>query len=371
MKFEIAQRDDDTASRCGLVSTAHGSVQTPVFMPVGTQGSVKAMRPEILRDLGAEIILGNTYHLSIRPGVELIESLGGLHRFIGWDGSILTDSGGFQIYSMSGRHKVGDEGVSFQSHLDGSKQFMSPEGCVRIQQGFGSDIIMVLDHCLPYPSSPFLVKEAMELTCRWAERSAEEHRQTGSDLALFGIQQGGFDKALRRSCSERLIEIGFDGYAAGGLSVGEPRDLFAETAAFCVEMLPEDKPRYLMGVGPPEDLLEMIGLGFDMFDCVMPTRSARTGLLFTSRGKLVIKHNRYRNDPDPPDPDCDCSVCARFSRAYLRHLFVSGEILSSILNTHHNLYFFLKLTAGARDAIKSGKFDNYRKDFLEKYRQGV
>jgi len=371
MKFEITGQDGTTAARCGLLSTAHGSVQTPVFMPVGTQGSVKAMDPEILRDLGCEIILGNTYHLSMRPGVELIESLGGLHSFVGWTGSILTDSGGFQIYSMSGRHKVSEEGVGFQSHIDGAKHVISPEDCVRIQQGFGSDIIMVLDHCLPYPSSLPLTKEAMELTCRWAKRSAEEHRRLGSELALFAIQQGGFDKDLRRICSERLTDIGFDGYAAGGLSVGEPRDLFTQTASLAVEMLPEDKPRYLMGVGPPEDLLEMIGLGFDMFDCVMPTRSARTGLLFTSRGKLVIKHTRYRDDPRPLDPDCGCSVCSRFSRTYLRHLFVSGEILSSILNTHHNLHFFLNLMAGARDAVRAGEFDSYRKSFLAGYNEGV
>jgi queuine tRNA-ribosyltransferase len=371
MKFEITHRDSDTAARCGVMATDHGLVNTPVFMPVGTQGSVKAMHPSVLKELGAEIILGNTYHLSMRPGVDLIKSLGGLHKFIGWEGAILTDSGGFQIYSMSGRHKVTEEGVSFQSHLDGSKNFMSPEDCVRIQVAFGSDIIMILDHCLPYPSSPGMVREAMELTCRWAERSAALHSSCGSNLALFAIQQGGFDRLLREKCSERLVEMGFDGFAVGGLSVGEPRDLFTEAAYFSVGMLPQGTPRYLMGVGPPEDLLEMIGYGYDMFDCVMPTRSGRTGLLFTSRGKLVIKHNRFRDDPDPIDPECRCSVCQKFSRAYLRHLFVSGEILGAMLNTHHNLHFFLDMMRQARTSIAEGKFESYRKSFLARFSEGI
>jgi queuine tRNA-ribosyltransferase len=371
MLFEAKELDTRAAARCGVISTAHGPVHTPAFMPVGTQGTVKGMDPAALISLGAEIVLGNTYHLSMRPGAELIESLGGLHKFIGWPGAILTDSGGFQIYSMSGRHRVSEEGVSFQSHLDGSKHLMTPESCLRIQKALGSDIVMVLDHCLPYPSSAGMAREAMELTCRWASRSAVEHAELGSGSALFAIQQGGFDQDLRRESSERLQEIGFDGFAVGGLSVGEPRDLFAKAASFSVELLPRDRPRYLMGVGPPEDLLEMIALGYDMFDCVMPTRSGRTGLLFTSGGKLVIKHNRFRGDPAPPDPECSCSVCSRFSRAYLRHLFVSGEILGAMLNTHHNLHFFLTLMARAREAIESGSFDHFKRAFLSRYSEGV
>jgi len=371
MDFKVLFEDDDSAARCGLISTPHGQVHTPVFMPVGTAGSVKAMRPGDLRGIGAEIILGNTYHLQLRPGSDLIEEAGGLHRFIGWDGAILTDSGGYQIFSMSGRHKVVEEGVSFTSHIDGSRHFMSPRDCVAIQRRLGSDIIMALDHCLPYPATATLVKEAMDLTCRWAKKCAEEHRTDPRERALFGIQQGGFDPKLRRQCSERLREIGFDGYAAGGLSVGEPHDLLIDTSAVAIESLPREKPRYLMGIGPPEDLLTMIALGFDMFDCVIPTRSARTGLLFTSCGKLVIKHARYRNDHGPLDPECACPVCRKFSRAYLRHLFISGEILSAVLNTHHNLYFFIKLLDRARHAIKAGRFSAFRKRFMERYTSGV
>ena len=371
MHFEITHSDDNCAARSGVLHTAHGPVSTPVFMPVGTLATVKAMRPDVLRELGAEIILGNTYHLALRPGPQLIETAGGLHRFMAWDGAILTDSGGFQLYSMSGRHKVGEDGVSFQSHLDGSRHFISPEDCVAIQHSFGSDVIMVLDHCLPYPSPDPLVREAMELTCRWAARSAEEHSRRPGDLALFAIQQGGFDSAMRGECSRRLADIGFDGYAVGGLSVGEPNGLLRDTAALAIQTLPPDKPHYLMGVGPPEDLLHMISLGFDMFDCVIPTRSARTGLLYTSRGKLVIKNARYRDDLSPPDPDCDCYVCRNFTRAYLRHLFTSGEILSAVLNTHHNLHFFLGLMSRARAAIEAGEFLSFKNEFETRYSIGT
>ena len=370
MEFRITHTDPACAARRGVLETTHGSVNTPVFMPVGTLGTVKSMRPDAVRGLGAEIILGNTYHLALRPGPELIETAGGLHRFMGWDGAILTDSGGFQLYSMSGRHKVSEDGVAFQSHLDGSKHFISPEDCVAIQHSFGSDVLMVLDHCLPYPSPDALVREAMELTCRWAARSAAAHAPRSPGHALFAIQQGGFDSAMRRECSQRLIDIGFDGYAVGGLSVGEPNGLLHDTAALAVESLPAERPRYLMGVGPPEDLLHMISLGFDMFDCVIPTRSARTGLLYTSRGKLVIKNARYRDDLAPPDPDCGCYVCRTFSRAYLRHLFTSGEILSAVLNTHHNLHFFLDMMAGARRAIEEGEFLSFKHEFESRYNAG-
>jgi len=371
MAFEITCKDGPSAARCGVLSTPHGPVRTPAFMPVGTQGSVKAMHPRDLEELGADIVLGNTYHLSLRPGAELIRSLGGLHSFIGWQRAILTDSGGFQIYSMQGRHRVLEEGVRFNSHLDGSEHLMTPESCVRNQLSFGSDIIMVLDHCLPYPAPTPVVREATELTCRWAARSLAEYRRVPGPAggALFGIQQGGFDPRQRRACAERLAELDFAGHAVGGLSVGEPKELLLETAALCAPMLPDDRPRYLMGVGPPDDLLTMIGLGYDLFDCVLPTRNARTGTLFTSRGRLSIKHAHYRNDPSPIDPECGCSVCSRFSRAYLRHLFVSGEILASMLNTHHNLHFFLTLLARAREAIAAGRFTRFRDDFIDGFRQ--
>lgn len=369
MAFEVRCRDKNTAARSSLLAVSHGLARTPSFMPVGTQGSVKAMHPDQLRELGAEIILGNTYHLALRPGHELIRSLGGLHRFMGWERIILTDSGGFQLYSMEGLHRVSEEGVSFASHIDGSRHFMSPEDCVSTQKALGSDIMMVLDHCVPYPSSPGLYKEAMELTCRWAERSRSAHHSGASENSLFGILQGGFDKALREECADRLLGLSFDGYAVGGLSVGEPKELLLETAAICSELLPADKPRYVMGVGPPEDLLALIGMGYDLFDCVLPTRNARTGTLFTSRGKLVIRHARFRDDPEPIDNACKCKVCEKFSRAYLRHLFVSGEILGHMLNTYHNLHFFLTLTAEARRAIEKGDFHNFRREFLHKYRQ--
>ena len=371
MPFKITGSDGLTGARCGVLSTPHGPVSTPAFMPVGTQGSVKAMHPHALEELGAEIVLGNTYHLSLRPGAELIRSLGGLHSFVGWEGAILTDSGGFQIYSMQGRHRVLEEGVRFNSHLDGSEHLMTPESCVRAQLAFGSDIIMVLDHCLPYPSSASAVREAAELTCRWASRSLAEYRRApdSGGGALFGIQQGGFDPQQRRACAERLAELDFAGHAVGGLSVGEPKELLLETAALCAPMLPDDRPRYLMGVGPPDDLLTMIGLGYDLFDCVLPTRNARTGTLFTSRGRLQIKNARYRDDPSPIDPECGCSVCSRFSRAYLRHLFVCGEILASMLNTHHNLHFFLTLMARAREAIAAGRFARFRDDFIDGFRR--
>ena len=367
MDFRLKRGPVNSRARCTELSIGGVVVHTPAFMPVGTQGSVKAIHPHQLREMGAEIILANTYHLSLRPGADLIKSMGGLHKLIGWDGALLTDSGGFQIFSMHGRHKVTEEGVSFYSHIDGGKHFMSPEECVRLQKAFGSDIMMVLDHCVPYPSPNALVKEAMETTCRWAERSIEEHRREESDSALFAIQQGGFEKELRRECAQRLMDPGFDGYAVGGLSVGEPNEMLLELAELCARMLPEDKPRYLMGVGTPEDLLEAIGFGFDMFDCVLPTRNARTGMLYTSRGRLVIKHSRFREDPEPIDPECSCSVCKTFSRAYLRHLFVSGEILASMLNTHHNLHFFLNLMRNARGAIDSGRFSDFKKEFVSRF----
>lgn len=370
MSFLIETSDKESAPRAGVLETAHGPVFTPAFMPVGTQGSVKAMLPEQLLELGAEIILGNTYHLSLRPGHELIRDLGGLHSFTGWDKAILTDSGGFQLYSMKGLHKVEEEGVRFASHVDGSRHFMSPEDCIEIQCALGSDVVMVLDNCVPYPSTPAVIKEAMELTCRWAERCKKQFDSIMSNHAIFGIQQGGFDKVLRQECSDRLFELGFDGYAVGGLSVGEPKDLLLETAAFSVDMLPSDRPRYVMGVGHPEDLLALIGMGYDMFDCVLPTRNARTGTLFTGSGKLTIKHARYKDDPRPIDPACECKVCTKFSRAYLRHLFTSGEILSSILNTYHNLHFFLTLMQRARDSIREGRFKQFRTDFMKRYRHG-
>lgn len=361
LEFQV-EATSGTARRERLV-TPHGVVETPVFMPVGTVASVKGVSQDILEELGVQILLGNTYHLYLRPGVEQVRKLGGLHRFMAWPRAILTDSGGFQVFSLSELRKVTEDGVTFRSHLDGSQHIFTPESAMDAQIGLGADIIMAFDECTEHPADPTRVRQSMELTLRWAERSkkhfeAQKHKVpwgTGSTQALFGIVQGGMDPALRKESAERTIEIGFPGYAIGGLSVGEPRHLTREIVEATLEHLPADKPRYLMGVGTPEEIVEYSGLGIDMMDCVLPTRAARHGLLFTSEGKISIKQARYAGDSGPLDPNCSCRVCTRYSRAYLRHLYASNEVLAQVLNTVHNLSFYLDTMRAVRHSIALGE----------------
>jgi queuine tRNA-ribosyltransferase len=360
--FQVLKNDAGTGARLGKIGTAHGEVCTPVFMPVGTQGAVKALLPETLRELGAGMILSNTYHLYLRPGHELIRTLGGLHRFMHWEGPILTDSGGFQVFSLGALRKITPEGVLFQSHIDGSRHFLSPELAVSIQEALGSDIMMCLDECTPYPATHRQAEDSLALTLSWARRSRAAHR--GGDQALFGIVQGGMYRDLRERAVEALTALGFDGYALGGVSVGEPKESMMAVVAETAPLLPSDRPRYLMGVGTPEDIVTCVGRGVDMFDCVMPTRSARHGLLFTNSEKVVIKHARYREDPLPIDSRCDCYTCKNYSRAYLRHLFMAGEILAMILNTIHNVRHYLALMERIREAIREDRYMAFQKQFL-------
>jgi len=361
MSFTVLAKEGDTRARCGRLETPHGSIQTPVFMPVGTAGTVKTLSPEELKRLEVEIILSNAYHLYLRPGHQLIAEMGGLHRFISWDRPILTDSGGYQVFSLAELSKVTEEGVTFQSHLDGSLHFFSPEFVIEIQEALGADIIMTLDECLPYPSSREATRDALDRTIQWARRSRQAHRRR--DQTLFGIVQGGFYPELRREATLRLLELGFEGYALGGLSVGETPAMMREVVDQVVPLLPEERPRYLMGVGMPEDLLECVVRGIDMFDCVIPTRHARTGWLFTTFGRVVIKNAQYARDESPIDPACDCSTCRQFSRAYLRHLFMAQETLALRLNTIHNLHYYLRLMEQIRQAIREGRLMQYRDDF--------
>jgi queuine tRNA-ribosyltransferase len=362
--FTIVKRDEGSFRRLGRITTPHGDIQTPVFMPVGTQGTVKALTPEeVAGEVRAEIILCNTYHLYLRPGHEVIERLGGLHRFMNWHRPILTDSGGFQIYSLSALRKVIDEGVTFQSHIDGSTHFLTPERSVDIQRALGADIIMCFDECIQYPASYQDTEAAVKRTTAWAARCREQVRGPGQ--ALFGIVQGGMFKELRERSIHELRQIGFDGYALGGLSVGETTEMMRVVVEQAVPLLPEDRPRYLMGVGTPADLVECAGRGIDMFDCVLPTRNARNGMLFTRRGKLVIKNARFREDERPVDEQCQCYTCRTYSRAYLRHLYMAREILSYRLNTVHNLFYFTTLLEGLRAAIGDGTYEEFRRRFYE------
>jgi queuine tRNA-ribosyltransferase len=362
--FTILATEPQTGARCGRLETGRGVIHTPVFMPVGTSGTVKTLTPDDLKGLGVEIILCNAYHLYLRPGHKLVSEMGGLHRFISWDRPILTDSGGYQVFSLAGLCKVTDEGATFQSHLDGSCHFFSPESIIEIQEGLGADIIMTLDECIAYPSSPSATREALERSVQWAERCRRARKR--SDQLLFGIIQGGFYPDLRREAAMRTIELGFEGYALGGLSVGESRPMMLEVVERVVPMLPENHPRYLMGVGMPEDLVESVIRGIDMFDCVIPTRHARTGWLFTSFGRVIIKNAQYAKDDSPIDPACDCYTCRHFSRAYLRHLFMAQEILGLRLNTIHNLHYYLRLMQGLRQAIQEGRLIEYRDEFYYK-----
>ncbi len=366
MKFEVLARDKNTKARVGLLHTPHGLVETPVFMPVGTQGSVKTLSPLELEIAGVELIITNCYHLYIRPGHELIRESGGLHSFMGWSGPIVTDSGGFQIYSLSELRKVTEEGVVFSSHLDGSKHNFTPEFVIEIQAALGADILMILDECVPYPIDHSTASRSVELTLNWARRCKTRYDLLHHEGALFGIVQGATYKDLRGESAEKTVSIGFPGYAIGGLSVGEPSVLTLEIADHTLGFLPVDCPRYVMGVGPPEDMVELVCMGVDMFDCVLPTRNGRTGTLFTSQGKLVVKNAQYRSDFGPVDPDCECYTCKNFTRAYLRHLFNSGELLGPRLASLHNLHFFVKLMRSMREAIKRGEFAKWRSEFLSR-----
>lgn len=366
--YRLLKQSGECAARLGEVHTLHGVFPTPIFMPVGTQATVKGVTPENLTELGARIILANTYHLYIRPGHELIRRFGGLHRFMHWDGPILTDSGGFQIYSLKDLAKITEEGATFRSHLDGSKLSLTPESAVAVQEALGADIMMCLDTCIPYPASREEAVKATALTTRWARRSRAAQRETGQ--LLFGIVQGGMYPELRREALAALVEIGFDGYALGGLSVGEPEEVMYDLTEAIAPEMPADHPRYLMGVGTPENLVESVWRGIDMFDCVMPTRNARNGMLFTSRGRVVIKNARYQDDPRPVDEECGCYTCRHYSRAYLRHLYMAREILSSHLNTIHNLHYFVGLMAGMRQAISEERFAAFRKDFYARRAAG-
>ena len=352
---------DPTGARLGRVSTPHGQIDTPVFMPVGTRATVKGVLPEQLKDLGASIILANTYHLYLRPGHEVIGEFGGLHGFMGWDGPILTDSGGFQIWSLGALRKLDDHGVRFSSHIDGTSYVLTPESAIGVQESLGADIIMCLDECAPHPAQRDYVERSVELTARWAKRC--KTAKTDPRQALFGIVQGGMYPDLRKISAERTVEIGFDGYAVGGLSVGEEKPLMHEVLSATTGELPSAAPRYLMGVGTPEDLVYGVGAGVDMFDCVMPSRNARNGTLFTRYGKLVIKNGRYERDHEPIEQGCGCYTCSKYSRAYLRHLFMSKELVSYTLNTIHNLYYYVNLMGAMRSAIGRGGFDEWRAGF--------
>ncbi len=361
--FTVIQTDPDTRARLGTMTTNHGPVQTPAFMPVATQGTVKATTPRELREVGAEIILANAYHLYLRPGVALVEEAGGLHSFMGWDGPILTDSGGYQVFSLKDLCKVSEAGVRFRSHLDGSAHFLTPETVVQTQERLGADIAMVLDECVPGAASYSEAARAAALTTRWAERALAA--KTQEQQALFGIVQGGVFPDLRKQSAQELVDLEFPGYAVGGLSVGEDARLTHELAAHTVQFLPASPPRYLMGVGTPEQLVRYVALGFDLFDCVLPTRNARNGSLFTWSGKLNIRRAEYARDQRPIEDDCGCYTCQHFSRAYLRHLAVAGEILSARLNTLHNLYFYQRLMRSVRVALVTNRFAEFARPFLE------
>jgi queuine tRNA-ribosyltransferase len=362
--FDYLVETTDGLARSGKIQTLHGSVDTPVFMPVGTQGTVKAMTPDVLKSLGSQIVLSNTYHLHMRPGEDLIAALGGLHRFMSWNGPILTDSGGYQAFSLAKLAKINDEGVFFASHLDGSRHLLTPEKAVQIQEDLGADIMMCLDECVAYPSTKEYVETSVKRTSRWAERSLAARK---TPAALFGIVQGGMYPDLRKRSAQELTSLPFDGFSIGGLSVGEGHDIMMTTLEQTTIYLPEAKPRYLMGVGTPVDIVEAVSRGIDMFDCVLPTRNARNGMLFTRHGKMSLKQARYRLDPGPPDESCSCYTCRNFSRAYLRHLFVSGEILSSILNSIHNLHFYLELMSDIRHFIREHRFNDLKKKVKEMY----
>lgn len=362
--FKITAKDEDTSARTGIITTAHGEIRTPAFAPVASQGTVKALPHNIVKDLGADLILVNAYHLYIRPGLDTISELGGIHAFISWDKPILSDSGGFQIYSLTPLVNVRRSGVQFASHLDGSKIFLTPEDVVDIQYYLGTDITMALDYFLPYPSSKEDMRDAVDLTSHWAERAKKHFLTRDSSQLIWGITQGSVDWELRKKSTEDLIAMDFDGYALGGLGIGEPKSQFLEIVERSEALFPKEKPRYLMGIGYIKDILEAVDRGVDFFDCVLPTRNARNGTIFTSSGKIVIKNKKYETDDRPLDENCTCYTCTNFSRAYLRHLYERNEITSAILNTIHNLYFYLDIFEKIRQAIQKNLYKNLKKKLI-------
>ena len=376
MSLEFTLKKTSGKARRGEMKLNHGVVQTPIFMPVGTYGTVKAMAPYELEEIGSQIILGNTFHLWLRPGLDVIEKHGGLHKFMGWNKPILTDSGGFQVFSLKGLRKITEEGVKFASPINGDKLFLTPEVSMQIQRVLNSDIVMVFDECTPYkindrPATEAEAAQSMRMSLRWAKRSKDEFVRLGNPNALFGIVQGGMYEHLREESLRGLVDIGFHGYAVGGLSVGEPKEEMHRIMEKIVWQLPQDKPRYLMGVGTPEDLVEGVSQGIDMFDCVMPTRNARNGWLFTRYGDLKIRNSKYKDDLRPLDPTCDCYACRNFSRAYLHHLQKVNEILGARLNTIHNLHYYLHLMQEIRDALDADRFEQWKQEFYENRARGV
>jgi queuine tRNA-ribosyltransferase len=375
--FHFSISRTDQRARRGRLTTPHGAVETPFFMPVGTQATVKGLRNEALEELGAEIILGNTYHLYLRPGHELVRRMGGLHKFMSWNRAILTDSGGFQVFSLSELRKITDEGVRFRSHLDGSEHLLTPEKAAEIQLALGSDIAMVLDECIETPAPRDKTESALKRTTQWARRARnyfleQQRRSPGGDLKQwqFGIVQGATFADLRRESAHQLLEMDFPGYAVGGLAVGEPHEVTCEMTAEVTALLPQDRPRYLMGVGKPEQIAEYVALGIDMMDCVLPTRAARHACLYTSQGRVLIKNARYAEDQNPIDPNCNCSVCRRYASAYLRHLFAAGEFTAAILATHHNVHFYLDIMRQIREAIEFGNLAKFSSEMRAKYASG-
>jgi queuine tRNA-ribosyltransferase len=361
LKFTVTNNNEN--ARTGIIETTRGKIETPVFMPVGTQGTVKALSPEDLKDTGAQIILSNTYHLYLRPGHETVERLGGLHEFMNWDRPVLTDSGGYQVYSLAKLRKITEDGVTFQSHIDGSRHFLGPRESMAIQKALGSDIVMAFDECAPYPADYEYVNNSVNLTSRWAKVCLDQ--ELGKGQNLFGIVQGGMYNDLREKSAKELVEMDFPGYALGGLSVGEDSDTRERVISQTMKFLPEDKPRYLMGVGKPEDILESVILGVDMFDCVMPTRNARNGSLFTDRGRIVIKNSAYKEDSAPVDENCGCYTCRNYSRAYLRHLFMANELLAYRLNSIHNIFYYIHFMDRIKNAIKENKLLEFKKEFYK------
>ena len=364
--YKLIKEEKNTGARLGEITTPHGTFQTPMFMPVGTLATVKTMAPEDLKVMGSQIILSNTYHLWLRPGAELVEEAGGLHKFMNWDRGILTDSGGFQVFSLAENRKITEEGVHFRNHLNGSKMFLSPEKAIDIQNKLGADIIMSFDECAPYPADRDYVKNSLERTSRWAKRGLDYH-QRKEDQALFGIIQGGMYQDLRYESAMQLMDLDFPGYSIGGLSVGEPKELMYEVLEDLTPIMPKEKPRYLMGVGSPDDLIEGVIRGVDMFDCVLPTRIARNGTAMTSVGKVVVRNKTYSEDFTPLDPNCKCYTCQNYSRAYIRHLVKADEILAARLITNHNLHFLLDLMKQIREAIMQDRLLDFRKEFFLKY----
>jgi queuine tRNA-ribosyltransferase len=363
--FEVIKEDKNSKARLGIINTPHGQIQTPAFAPVGSQGTIKALTHSIVKELGAQLLLVNAYHLYLRPGMDVIKKMKGIHSFISWDKPVLSDSGGFQIYSLSPLVKIKEDGVKFSSHLDGTKLFITPTDVIDIQLILGSDIMMPLDHFVSYPYGRQELAQAVSLTTKWARLSREHFLKQQSSQQLWGITQGGIEWDLRKKSIQELTEVSFDGYALGGLGIGEPKTQFFETVEKSTPLLPRDKPRYLMGIGYIEDIVKAVGLGVDFFDCVLPTRNARNGTLFTSKGKVVIKNKKYENDPRPLDENCSCYTCRNFSRAYLRHLYERSEISSSILNTIHNLHFYLDIFNKIRQAIQTNSFDRLREKIIK------